>query len=179
MAESKPEQIVAAMQTALRAFTADGGSTYWYEPSLVPALNLKAAMRFPELTEVCFDASLGSETTPAVIYILAPGQEVKDGFTFRNTGSELRVDLAAFRHHTAAESNPFVPPSPSRWTVQNRLARDVEKALTADRTLGGLALTLDVEAVDRVSEDVTDDAVPWAVVFLRVVVLYEHADGTP
>jgi len=165
MAESIHEQVVAAIKTSLAAIVADGGSTYWYTPS--------AVVRYGGFSMECL-----SETKGSTIIVLIPGEEERVPFAMGGRWqARCMLDIAAATQFAPVTEDPFNPPSPDRWQVQNRLARDIEKKLLAGATVGGLAIDTEVQVVDRDPEDTYVER--WAVVFLRVLVIYEYTETAP
>ncbi len=101
--------------------------------------------------------------------------------TTRTTGSRDREleawVLAAHRPDTPPGSNPHASSSgPVIEQAQNALARDIEIRLQEDQRLGGFAHQVDVTDVGRDFE--LEETFKWAVVELRVVILYRYPRGT-
>lgn len=187
MAESYYTQILGAMKARLAGIVGDGGATYWYTPH--------AVIQLPALTrEDCLNTNLGTgPTDPPTVYVLSPGLEEISPATMGTAGrerSEFAVDLSLAQLFSAISENPFNPPVPDRITVQSRLARDATKALLkdfadgaayvfglSDPVLGSVVTNVTVEAVDRTAENTWEEG--WALVFLRVRILYHYPVGTP
>lgn len=167
MAESIHEQVVAAILTSLEAIVGDGGTTYWYTPSKV--------IRYGGFTDACLNPMVGD---PATIYVLIPSEEERTPFAMGGRWkARCILDIVAAQRFVPATEDPFNPPSPDRWQIQNRLARDIERKLLAGATVGGLAIDTEVQVVDRDPEDTHVDG--WAVVLLRTLVEYEYAETAP
>lgn len=170
MAESKADQIADAIVAALGAIVGDGGETYWYDTS--------RAGRAVAPSREYLDDSLGTE--PA-IYLVVPGdpEECRPAAFGGVRFGELPIDLVAAHRFLGDPEQPLAVPAiqPSRWTVQDRMLRDAERALLADATLGGLAIDLAVERKDVSPENTYIDG--WAVAYLRCRVLYQYTDSTP
>lgn len=171
MAESLPEQIYEAVEAALAPLVGDGGTTYWYSTA--------RAMRATVLSEECLDESLATGT----IYVVIPGDpEQKRAATMgaqatRKRFGVLSLDIAALQRFTPASENPYTATTPIRHTIQNRMARDAEKALCADTDLAALILRIDVTSVDT-SADATG-LVGWAVAWLHVEIEYQYTEAAP
>lgn len=167
------EQIFDAMETALEAIVGDGGTTYSYTPA--------AVVRAHAFTAEVLDPSVSGDR---VIYCLIPGdqQETRPGAFSRVRLSQLPVTVIAAKRFDGATDNPFSPPSPSRWEVQELLIRDAERALLNSDSLNGrgaspLAICLDVPERDRSTEETFVEG--WALALLRVEVLYQYQDTAP
>jgi hypothetical protein len=165
MAESVAEQIAAALRTLLAGITSDAGATYWYTPTSV----LRVAF---------FPPSWALTPTPgAVVYVLSPGSEdVSEETTSRGCASEHEFVLQVAKLLDAATENPYLETTPTRWTVVNRLVRDVLRCLFVDVTLSGLVRNISVSAVsvDREQYDPR-----WAMAQLRFTVSYSFPGETP
>jgi hypothetical protein len=188
VAESFYTQVLAAVKARLAGIVGNGGATYWYTPH--------AVIQHPALTEACLRADLGTSlvTDPATIYVLSPGLEEAAPATMGTSGrerAEFSLDLTlAQLFPPATAEDPYNPPNPDRITVQSRLARDATKALLkdfadgvtsvfglTDATLGSVVTNVTVEAVDRTAANTWEDG--WALVFLRVRILYHYTVATP
>lgn len=164
MAESKAEQITAAVQAKLAAIVANAGATYWYTPG--------AVIRAPFFSEACLN------TAYITVHVVSPDDEERMGeFTFTDTSARLGLDVLALTQFRPANEGPYGATTPIRETVQHRLARDVKTALRADQTLGGLALNLAVAFVSFAPEETFLSG--WACIMARVSVFYVYADAAP
>lgn len=165
MPEPLSEQIVAALKTRLGGIVGDAGATYWYTPDRV--------LRSPAWGAHCL-RMLPNVTAP-VIYTLSPDDEDNEENTFTTTRASLGIDLVLARRFSPATEDPFDPPDPDRWKIQNRLRDDARKRLRGDLKVSNLALIIQIPLVDLSAEEtyVTD----WAVVMMRLVVQYTYSDA--
>lgn len=164
MAESVHEQIADALVTSFEAISGDAGITYWETPSTV-----RRVAFFPE------DQDLGREYD--VIYLLRPGDEnvVEEG-TSGMCRAEAEFFLVVAKQHNVPTENPWIESAPTRWTVANRLVRDVLRKLLSDVTLGGLVVNV---VADSISID-RDRYLPnWVLAEIRFVVEYPFQAATP
>lgn len=170
MAESKAEQIFEAVRAELAAIQGDGGTTYWNTTSQ----SLAAA----DLTADCLDSTVGD---PATVYVVVPGVETRLPMALSGVRQGLlELDVIGAQAFTPETENPYTAPPPIRRTVQNRLARDIERALTQSAALlgsSGLALSVDVANVDRSAQNTYLSG--WALVILGVHVLYQYVEALP
>lgn len=170
MAESKAEQIVAALRTTLAAITGDSGATYWY--------TVNACVRAAAWENSCLDETLAADAT---IYVLVPDtrETIRHTIGGAATGhkrSILNVDLVLAHRYTLSDK-PHVSETPKRWTVQERVLRDALKAIEADESLGGLALCIDTPTASMAADETWIEG--WAVVFQRLAIMYDYTAGTP
>lgn len=170
MAESKAEQIVAALRTALAAISGDSGTTYWY--------SVDRCIRAAAWESRCLDESLA---TDAVIYVLIPDtrETIRHTIGGAATGhkrSILNVDLVVARRFRGTD-DPYNAPTPSRWTIQERLLRDALTAIEADESLGSLALCIDTPTASLAADETWIEG--WAVAFQRLAIMYDYTAGTP
>lgn len=162
------ERIAEAIRTRLAGITA--GASYWYTPSKV-------------LRTVVFDEG-DLDVSHDLVILIAPGDEThrEAGTGDASSGGEMAVEaeirlLAAKRYNPATE-NPYQEQAPTRWTIGNRLVRDVLKALLSDVTLGGLAQNIHAKG-DGIVADRARFIAGWALVELRLVVLYRYLAANP
>lgn len=169
MPEPQPEIIVAALKTRLEGIVGDAGVTYWYTPHRV--------LRFAAWCNACLSASLGSyPSDPATIYTLSPDDEDSEENTYTGTQSVMRIDLSlAQRFEPAGDLDPFNQPDPDRWKVQQRLRNDARKRLRGDLKVGNTAMLVRIPLVDMSAEETFVKG--WAVVFMRLEVLYAYEDA--
>ncbi len=169
MAESIAEQIAAALQAKLATIVGDAGVTYWYTPAYVA--------RTPGVGKGLIDEALVTADKPA-LYAVIPDEEehVEDASQMMRAGQKIYLFLAV-RYQPTSEL-PYAQSAPIRWTVQNRMVRDVMKKLLSDVTLGGLVLNLfdGRILVDRSARTYEDG---WALVFIYFRVMYDYAFGAP
>lgn len=171
MAESRYEQIVDTIKGEIEAIVGDGGATYW---RTYGAGGNARTLRHAGLEQRLFDASLDT------LCVVIPDDSTKRRETNRTHMAEARVDVAVAARFEDAE-DPFNPASPSRQTLQSRLAQDVERKLMADPALNAYAglevVDLKVASEDR-SPEATWDPV-WAMVILRLAVTYRYRQDAP
>ena len=178
MAEPRSEQILEALKAQLQAILSDGGTTYWYTPTAVVR---------GDFDDDVLDASLGTEATPAVVYLLSLDDELDEDETFQATRCEMHVDLLVARRFTPANENPHLvevaaatDPAMRRQTVQNRLAADAKRALRGNFKLTslaapeGLSLHIRIPLTEKGAQDTFTPG--WAIAFLRLEVLFDGLD---
>jgi hypothetical protein len=169
MAESKAEQIVAAIVTRLEGIAEDNGVTYWLTPDRV--------LRAPGFTRDCLDSSL------ATIYTAVPVDDQVIEHTSGEVQRELVLAIALATKYTPSSESPLNPPDPDRWKLQNRMVQDVLKRLLDDSTVpfnwfGAIGVeNLEVLLIDMTAENTYE--IGWAIVLLRIVVKYAHPAGEP
>lgn len=168
MAESIHNQIAEALKTRLEAIVADEGVSYWYTP--------KRVVRCMAYDRLLADKSVGS------VYAIRAGQEQH---AEKSTGSaatggmmqaEAEFFLELLRETKAASDNPFGADESTKAIEQDRMVRDVLRALLLDVTLGGLAENIVATSL-IVGRDV--EIPGWAVAEVRFVVAYTYAARTP
>jgi len=178
MTESRPDDIADAIVATLSAIVGDGVN-YNYTPATV----VRSHVVTVDMLNANYDPT----------YILTPDRKEERPRSSLGPGGIIRGraywTLTLCKVHNPQTENPvnvlppFTPPSngetdpPSRWTVEERMQRDVKKALRADPHLGGLSSYVDVAE----SEDGNQDTeIPgWAVTFVRLAVTYHYRHETP
>jgi hypothetical protein len=165
MADPKGQQIIDALVALLRDTpVGDHGATYWYSTGKVGV--------FPEFNARCVDTSVDGP-----IYIISPGEGERRNMAYGVKGNNWPLDLTlAIQFEPGADENPFDPPNPDRLELQQRMLRDVEKAINSDSDLGGLAIDVDLERDEQGGETWTEG---WALAFATVRVQYSYPAGTP
>lgn len=150
--------------TTLDAIEGDDGATYWFTPDHVE--------RVPDVT----DLTLLNERFNTM-YFIAPGDERNVEQPMLQFEKEVEIDLLLVQqHHQTIE--PFVAKvDPIMWTIQNRMMQDVEKALLADTSFGGLVTNAEIPIRQRGAEDTW--SLGWAVVFAQIMVNYTHDYDAP
>lgn len=175
MAESKYNQIMAALIARFESIESDNGTTWHYTPSKV--------IRYAAFTNDCLDDSIAGEET--TLYVLVDKAEESEPMTQGPSGHERKVmalDVVLARRFATPE-RPFEQASPTRQTVQDRLIRDCQKALLKDTADGnsshfsGLALGVEVGEADRTAENTYHEG--WAIAFQPARILYSHPVSTP
>jgi hypothetical protein len=162
MAESRVEQIIAAVQSSLAGIVGDSGATYW---------DTYRVIRHHAMTDAILDTSI---TTPILVVI--PDIVENEEFTNREIESMVRFDIAGTKQYKLP-LNPFRAEEPLFWTVQNRIAQDVQKKLLGDVTLGGLTDNLEIELVDQTAETTYIDG--WATVLMNCMARTVFNASTP
>jgi hypothetical protein len=163
MPEALSEQIPDAIVASLAAIVGDGGVTYWRTPSRV--------VRFGALSGEVLNK------THETIYVLTPDRLENRTHVGRVIDHELNIDVALVAKLTLAiPEHPFSESAHTRWTIQNRMAQDVEKKLVAgDLTLGGLAYNVELVLWEMGGEETWIEG--WAVTFGRLRVTYRAERG--
>jgi hypothetical protein len=161
VAESKHEQIAAALKTLFEGIVDDAGATYWYAPDLVARVTF-----WPD--------EQGLDRNYQTVYLLRPGDEtITEEGTSGWAGAEAEFFVIVARQHNAPTESPILEQEPTRWQVANRLIRDAVRRLLSDVTLGGLTrnVALGSLVIDR------DRYLPnWAIAELRFVVSYDFVE---
>ena len=98
-----------------------------------------------------------------------------------STGGTIRA-LAEFfllmlRKNESPATNPFEEADPTREKIVARMARDVERTLWSDVTLGGLAINIAADTL--IIERSMAVEGPWAVAEARFEVDYDYLALTP
>jgi hypothetical protein len=168
VAESKHEQIVAALVTLLDGITSDAGTTYWYTPNVTRVAGVTPDLLMPEK----------ASGTASICAVIAPGRVGEEESTHEST-ERARVQLVLLKLWNPSIERPFVTPDPDRLKLQNRLVQDVQKKLNTDLTLGGLVdnLTEGEWQIDTSAENTFVEG--WACVFLEHTILYSYDKATP
>jgi len=182
MAEPRTELIKAALKARLESIAADGGVTYWYQPS-VDAQGRKAVYRcYQEWDDAILDRSLGTDDAPAVIYAI---RSDKGWWIEHSTGQQLRGELEVFILAARADVEATVDPrnqaAPRRELVADRLTRDVIRVLATEPQLvsGNEQVSINVMKVPDGIEVVTFDHEGWVVCLFRTVIPYRCPAGAP
>lgn len=162
MAESRVEQIIAAVKTALEAIVGDDGATYWHTYQVI---------RYHALTDAILDPSLGKP-----ILVIIPDIVNNEEDNNQEIIKRIRFDIAGTKQYQLPRS-PFKQKTPLFWTVQDRINQDVEKKLREDITLGGLSENLEIELVDQTAETTYIDG--WATVLMNCLVKAVVNASTP
>jgi hypothetical protein len=163
MPESKTDRIVDAVKGELAAIVGDGGTTYWLTPERV--------VRWAGVEGSLFDESLST------VYVLIPDDGEKRRDSNRTHLADIKLDLWLMTGFTGIEG-PYSdsPDSPSRVTLQSRMAQDVEKKLISDPALNAYR-GLDITDVRITAEERSAEATfveGWAVVILRLLIQYRY-----
>jgi hypothetical protein len=171
VADPMATQIVDEMVDVLEAIVGDGGTTYHHKAARV--------VRAAGFTSACLDESI----VDGAIYVLVPGESERSrpGAMGGVRLSELPVDIVIALRFTDGD-DPFNPPDPTRWDVQDQLLKDAEKALLASDVLNGrsasqLAINVDIVEKDRSPENTFVEG--WAVAFMAVRVMYQATEAAP
>ena len=151
MADSVREQLLKRIVTDLEAMSTGNGFENDYPGGVVRFSRAGAALADP----------------PTVVVTLI--QDQKDHGSSALVSGRLEVAVEVF----AVDAGDLVE---STGSYIDTLAQDVEKAIDADSTLGGLASHA---FVDHVRPFGLIDGVPYVGVACRVVVQYRHLRGDP
>ena len=168
MPESIAEQVEAAVATALGGITGDSGATYWYTPS--------KAVRFAGITDQGLDTDQGKI---GPIYVVSHDRIDQQLGVAKVVDRFLFLDVAAlFLLQRDTAEGPFVVDAAERYTIQHRMARDIQKRLTGgDLTLGNLAYNTEILNWSMAAEETWLDA--WALVFGRIRVSFRSPRSAP
>lgn len=131
MAESKVEQILAAVKTDLEAITGDSGTTYWYTPGKVIRVDYTES-------RVQFKTGYGNP-----IYMVSDTGDDSPSpvaAAFGETGRSLGVFVLTAYQDTRGDRDAYTA-SVLSGTIRNRMIKDVVKKIELDRMLGGLIST--------------------------------------
>ncbi len=166
MAESKVEQILAAIKTSLEAITGDSGTTYWYTPGKVNRVDYTES-------RVQFKTGHGNP-----IYMVS--DTGNDGTSpvpagFGETGRAFSVFVLCAYRDDRGERDPYEAATLASGTIRNRMIKDVTKKIELDRTLGGLVM--DTEYLD-VKRDFVEPK-EWILGDVFFEVTYHHNIGDP
>ena len=168
MAESKHNQIAAALKARFEGIVGDSGTTYWYTPAKVARVQ-------------SYDRLL-ADPTVGMVYALRAGEERhrEESTGAAATGGILAAEAEFFvlllRPTAAADDNPFGADASTKALEQDRMVRDFLRALFLDVTLGGLASNI-ADGSLIVDRDVEVEG--WAVAEARFTVLYTYPARTP
>ena len=157
MADPKADQIRDKVKTTLE------GVTGTYKPDLV--------VRAAAFHQGVLDPTL--ET----IFSISPGpmEEARHAFgTVNNVGIELSIGVALCQRFRGVDDNRRDPGVAEREDEQDELLRAAGDAIRADRQLGGLALDLVIDDIDKSAENTYIEN--WAVAFMGIVVSYLHSE---
>jgi hypothetical protein len=165
VAAPKATQVREALKTLLQGVTFQGISAS--APDYV--VNLPAA-------EQGYGVMLDPSLNMGAVIGIAPDLSTDTRVTFSTMGVEMPVDVVVACKFEAPDLDPFHPPNPSRWDVQDELERAVKDRIRSDLKLGGLALDMTIPDTDKGNENTYVEK--WAVVFLRVMVSFHHEETT-
>jgi hypothetical protein len=164
MAESYHTTIVSTLKTTLEAVIGDGGTSYWYTPSVVWTV--------PYFEDRHLDGS------HEYILLIRSGDETHEEHA---SGGMMRADAEVFilvaRKYEPATEHPAEVASPDRSTLIDRCVRDVLRAVLANPKLG-LSYVENV-AAEPVIVDRAQEVEGWALAEIRTVVRYEYQKATP
>ena len=160
---------MAAIQTSLAAIVADGGATYWYTPTVVRTL---------WFSDEEGDLNLLQEEIGGPIYAIRPGDEIHNEGATGGMYVEADVFVLVATPFTDPET-PFVPAVPSRWTVVNRMVRDVLRKLLVDVRLISVGGAVDNIFAAPVIVDRDRFVEGWAIAEIQLQVSYRYLGGVP
>lgn len=165
MAESKVEQILAAIKTQLEAISEDDGTTYWYTPGKVIRVDYTES-------RVQFKEGYGNP-----IYMVSDTGD--DGphpivAAFGETGRRLGVFVLTAYQDSRGDRDAYTATTLS-GTIRNRMVKDVVKRIELNRTLGGLVF--DTEYLDVKRDFVEPEG--WILGEVYFDVTYQHDIGDP
>lgn len=168
MAESIHEQIAAAIETSLSGIQGDSGVMWWFTPGLV--------VRVLWFDEALLDSSILGPT-----YAIRPGEETHTEETTQQIHAEMDVFILLAVPFNTPE-RIAAPVNPSRWTVVNRMVRDVLRKLLVDVQLVTSAVTSgSVENIFATPVIVDRDRFVdgWAIAEIHFRVSYSYVGGVP
>jgi hypothetical protein len=167
MPEARPEQIADAVVAKLAAIVGDGGETYWFTPGAVVRAHVVAS----------------SMLNPAIdpLYVVTPDRKEEARRSSLGRGGIIRgrafLTLTLLKRHAVASEAPLTAETPTRWTLEERMQRDVRKALREDPHLGGVSSGIDLVESEDGNQDT--ELAGYAMTFLRLMVIYHYAHETP
>lgn len=172
--EAKAEEIMVALEGQVLALMQADGANYWY--------TCDAYGRPPNWHNVDLNHFQKDDEQPVDTVVLARhGVEQLAENPSETLDSVMEIHLVAGTRFEPTTEN-VLEQNPLEQTVQNRLARDLLKAVFADVTLGlpddeggGPADNAEVTDVDRFSHSVEG----WAVVELTLRVRYNPRADNP
>jgi hypothetical protein len=109
-----------------------------------------------------------------VTFDLATGLEQYSSDALASATTVSLTSIAGTAADDSLKLEWFLP----KWTVQNRLVRDVVKKILEDIRLGDLTYNLEIPDINR-DFDIEVSGTTWAVVELRLVAKYRHHVNTP
>ena len=165
MAESIHEQIAAAIQTSLQGIQGDSGTTYWYTPGLVGKT-------------LWFDEGLLDSSMAGPTYAIRPGEETHTEQTTGEVNAEMDVFILLALPFNTPE-RLAAPVNPSRWTVINRMVRDVLRKLLVDVQLVSVGGAVDNVFSTPVIVDRDRFVEGWAIAEIHFRVSYRYSGNTP
>ena len=162
--ESIYQQFIQQLRTTLRAIDPVADSEYWYAPQHVV------------LADVLDSVFLESAPKKYVIMI-GPGDEYEEERTSGTVGCIAQIFVLCAQPWKPSTVDPFrqADDAVTRWRLQNRMVRDVLRAILADVTLNSLVSNCAIKEIDRNFE------VPerWAVVLIMFGVEYDYMKDAP
>ena len=169
MAESNHELIAEAVRSSLAAINGDSGLTYWFTPG--------AVVRTLWFEETGPNSVLDSSIT-GPIYAIRPGEEDHTEGTTQEIDAAMDLFILVAAPFGTPDS-PFEPANPSRWTVINRMVRDVLRKLLQDVQL--LSIGGAVENVMATPTIVDRDRFVegWAIAEIHLRISYSYVGGVP
>jgi hypothetical protein len=165
MAESKVEQILAAIKTDLEAIAGDGGTTYWYTPGKVIRVDYTES-------RVQFKDGYGNP-----IYMVSDTGDdsaTPIAVAFGETGRSLGVFVLVAYQDNRSDWDAYTASTLS-GTIRNRMIKDVVKKIELDRLLGGLVF--DTEYLEVKRDFIEPDG--WILGEVYFNVTYQHDIGDP
>jgi hypothetical protein len=165
MAESKVEQITAAVKTSLDAIVGDSGVTYWYTPGIVIRVDYTES-------RVAFKDGYGNP-----VYMVSdtgPDDPANDSAGFSETGRSFGVFVLCAYQDDRGDRDPYTAATLS-GTIRNRMLKDVVKKIELDRMLGGLVYDAEHGEAKRDFEEPSG----WILGEAFFEVTYQHDIGDP
>jgi hypothetical protein len=164
-ADSRAEQIMVALEEKLKSIAPGTPDGFHYRPDVVLPVDEPLLEHFDP------------KRAGRVLYLLFFGDDERDAA--RTTGTvdkEMEVGIVAARRADVdrKSDDPYVGEIPRARTVRNRLIQDIEKALRADVTLGGLCWEIDLAHRNRQYY-----VQGWDAVHVPFTVKYIHPRRTP
>lgn len=166
-AESIPEQIAARLEVILQPALIDPGvdGEYWYKPDKTVRVD-------------AMDVRLLSNRNYNHVILIGPGDEYETEKAALTIDHSMDVFVLAARQYKPDQTDPYLRYGTGmviNWTIQNRLVRDLIRALVKDVTLNNLCINCEIKDISR------DFAVPegWSIVILRLVILFDHQKDLP
>jgi len=167
MAESIHEQIVVALRSSLAAITSDGGTTYWYTPAAV----VRTLWFAPD--EAVLKPGLGGP-----IYAIRPGEETHEEGTTGSSKGFMDLFVLVATPYTDSDT-PHNPATVMRWTVVNRMVRDVLRKMLVDVQLVSAGGAVENVFANPVTVDRDRFVEGWAIAEIHFTIVYAYRNSTP
>lgn len=165
--ESIPEQIAARLEVILQPGQMDPNTDpeIWYQPTKTVRVD-------------AMDVRLLDNRDYTQVILIGPGDEYEQEKAALTIDHVVDIFVLSARQYKDPQTDPYLRfgnGRPIRWTIQNRLIRDLIRVLVRDVTLNNTCINCEIKDISRDF----DKPEGWAIVILRLVIQYDHQKDMP